>query len=180
MHFTFRATLLIAVIAAGLAMGPVWAQRGDDSKRLSKNGKTEATIGGVDVSIEYGRPSVKDRVIWGGLVPYDRVWRTGADEATTISFSDDVRIGDEELAAGQYSLFTIPGESEWTVIFNRVAQQWGAFNYDETQDALRVTVETRPCDFVETFEITIEDSEVILSWAELAVPFTIAPGAAGD
>ena len=167
-----------ALILIGLCwtVAPLCAERGDDSNRLSKNGSTAATIDSVDITIEYGRPSVKDRVIWGGLVPYDRVWRTGADEATTILFSDDVLIAGQPLAAGEYSLFTIPGENEWTVIFNNVAQQWGAFNYDEAQDALRVTVEPGPNDFVETFEIGVEDSQVVLRWAELAVPFTVSAG----
>lgn len=166
--------LLAAIVTVGLFSGSLEAQRGDDSNRLSKNGRTESEIEGVTVTIDYGRPSVKDRVIWGGLVPYERVWRTGADEATTITFSDDVTIGGETLAAGSYSLFTIPGEEAWTVIFNRVAQQWGAFNYDESQDALRVTATPQPTEFVETFEIGIEGPDVILRWAELAVPFTIA------
>ena len=167
-------TQALALIAVCWTVAPLWAERGDDSNRLSKNGKTTATIDDVDITIEYGRPSVKDRVIWGGLVPYDRVWRTGADEATTISFSDDVLIAGQPLAAGEYSLFTIPGETEWTVIFNNVAEQWGAFNYDESQDALRITTEPRANDFVETFEIGVEDSDVELRWAELLVPFTVS------
>ena len=166
---------LSALILVGLALstGPLRAQRGDDTNRLSKNGRTQASVDGIDVTIEFGRPSVKDRKIWGGLVPFDRVWRTGADECTTITLSSDAEIQGQSLAAGTYALFTIPGEKEWTVIFNSVADQWGSFNYDDTKDVLRVEVSPRPADFVETLDFEIDGSEVLLRWAELAVPFTV-------
>ncbi len=104
--------------------------------------EVKETIGLTDVSIVYSRPSVKGRVIFGDLVPYDKLWRTGANMATKITFSEDVKIEGKELAAGTYSFFTIPGESEWTLIFNTVADQPGASQYDETKDALRVTVKS--------------------------------------
>jgi hypothetical protein len=169
-----RGLAVMLTLGMTLLITPVWAQRGDDSKRLSKNGKTEATIDGVDVVVEFGRPSVKDRKVWGGLVPYERIWRTGADECTTITLSKDVTIEGETLPAGTYGLFTIPGEEEWTVVFNTVADQWGSFNYDESKDALRVQVVPRSADFVETLDFEIADSEVILRWEELAVPFSLA------
>jgi hypothetical protein len=165
--------LLALLITTILAALPAAAERGDDANRLSKNGKTTGVIDEVDVTIEYGRPSVKDRKIWGGLVPYDKVWRTGADEATTISFSSDVHLGGEALPAGVYSLFTIPGEEQWTIIFNRVAEQWGAFNYDESQDALRMTAQPQTADHVETLEFQIEGSDVVVRWEKLAVPLTV-------
>ncbi len=168
-----RLALILVVLLA--ASTPTLAQRGDDSKRLSKNGKTQATIEGVEVTVEYGRPSVKNRTIWGGLVPYDRIWRTGADEATTLSLEADALVEGQALAAGTYSLFTIPGESEWTVVFNKVADQWGAFNYDEAQDALRVTVEPAEAEFVETLEFQTDESNLVLRWAELALPIEFAP-----
>ena len=169
-----RTAALMIALALAISLGPIQAQRGDDANRLSKNGKTEGSIDGIDLTLEYGRPSVKDRKIWGGLVPYDKVWRTGADECSTITLSSDVTIQGEDLGAGTYSLFTVPGEEEWTVIFNKVAEQWGAFNYDESKDALRVTAQSRPAEFIESLEIQIEGSEVVLRWADLAVPFTIA------
>ena len=169
-----RVLSVMMTLGLTLTLSPLWGQRGDDSKRLSKNGKTEATIEGVDVTLEFGRPSVKDRKVWGGLVPFDRVWRTGADECTTITLGSDVQIEGQTLAAGTYGLFTIPGESEWTVIFNTVADQWGSFNYDETKDALRVTVEPRAADFVETLDFEVDGSAVVLRWEEVAVPFSIA------
>ena len=167
---------VVAILAIALPGTAVWAERGDDSKRLSKNGKTEGVIDGVTVTVEYGRPSVKGRKIWGGLVPYDKVWRSGADEATTITFSGDVAVEGQPLAAGAYSLYTIPGENEWTVIFNKVAEQWGSFNYDEAQDALRVTATPTSAEMVEALDFVIEDADVVLRWEELAVPVTISSG----
>lgn len=153
---------------------PALAQRGDDSDRVSKNGAASGTIDGVDVSLEYGRPNVNGRDVWGGLVPYGQVWRTGANEATTITFSSDVTIEGEPLPTGTYSLFTIPGEDEWTVIFNKTAQQWGAYDYDEGEDALRVTVTPREHEMTEAMDFQVGDGEVVLLWDELAVPFTVA------
>jgi hypothetical protein len=163
----------LTLVAAGL---PLAAQRGDDADRVSKNGHTEGEIGAVDVVIDYGRPNVKDREVWGDLVPYGQVWRTGANEATTIEFSSDVMIEGEALSAGKYGLFTIPGESEWTVIFNKVPQQWGAFGYDANEDALRVTVAPGECDHVESLDFVIDGSAVTVRWAETAVSFEVSGG----
>jgi len=174
MQFFRRAFGLATLIALTLTLAPVWAQRGDDSERLSKNGKTQGTIDGVEITLEFGRPGVKDRKIWGGLVPFDRIWRTGADEATTMALSADARVAGQPLAAGLYSLYTIPGETEWTVVFNTVAEQWGAFSYDETKDALRVSATPRPAEFVESLDFEIDGSAVVLRWGELAVPIEIS------
>jgi hypothetical protein len=163
-------------MAIALSFAPLWAQRGDDAERLSKNGRTQGSIDGVEITLEYGRPSVKGRKLWGGLVPYGRVWRTGADEATTFAISTDASVEGQALPAGVYSLFTIPGETEWTVVFNKVSEQWGAFNYDETQDALRVSVTPQAAEFEESLEFLIEESDVILRWGELAVPWQISAG----
>lgn len=176
MRRTMLLTFMVAILAISLATPGVWAQRGDDSKRLSKNGKTEGVIDGVTVTVEYGRPNVKGRKIWGGLVPYDKIWRTGADEATTVSFSGEVTVAGEPLAAGTYSLFTIPGQEEWTVVFNKVAEQWGSFNYDDAEDVLRVTATPTSTEMVETLEFAIEDSDLVLRWEKLALPITIASG----
>jgi hypothetical protein len=157
-----------------LAALPALAGRGDDSGRASKNGNTAGTIDGVAVTLEYGRPNVKERTIWGGLVPYGKVWRTGADEATTITFDRDAMVEGKKLPAGTYGLFTIPGEGGWTVIFNSQAEQWGAFKYDSGKDVLRVTVEPRPHEMVETMDFAIEGGEVVLRWEKLAVPFSVS------
>jgi hypothetical protein len=152
---------------------PVLAERGDDASRKSKNGRTDGNIDGVAVALEYGRPNVNGRQIWGGLVPHGSVWRTGADEASTITFDQDVQVQGEALAAGTYGLFTIPAEGEWTVVFNKVAEQWGAFSYDPEQDALRVSATPEAAEHVESMEFVIEGSRVVLHWEKLAVAFEI-------
>lgn len=161
-------------LAIGLALsGMALAERGDDSDRASKNGRTAGEIDGIDIVVEYGRPKVKGREIWGGLVPYDEIWRTGADEATTIELSTDALVEGEELSAGRYALFTIPGQEEWTVIFNREPDQWGAFGYDASQDELRVTVTPRQGEHVEEMDFVVDGSELVLRWEELRVPIEI-------
>lgn len=163
----------IALLITGLAV----AERGDDGDRKSKNGKAEGTIDGVAVVVEYGRPSANDREIWGGLIPFDKVWRTGANEATTISFDKNVVVGDAAIAAGTYGLFTLPSEDGCTVIFNSVAEQWGAFDYDESKDVARVSaVSSDTSEFVETFEISIGDEGVSLAWADAAFSFGVGSG----
>ena len=173
-----RAIRLICILAIFAALTAatvsVMAERGDDSDRVSKNGKTEGTIDGVQVTLEYGRPNVKGRTIWGELVPYGKVWRTGANEASTITFSDDVTIEGEPLAAGTYGLFTLPGEESWVVIFNKTAAQWGAFNYESGEDALRVEVAPGMGEQVESMDFVIEGSQVVLRWEKLTVGFEVA------
>ncbi len=111
--------------------------------RVSPKAAVSYTIGLTKVTVTYGAPAVKGRVIWGSLVPYNEVWRAGANEATTVEFSTDVNIEGQMLKAGKYALFFIPGEKEWTVILNRKWDQWGAYDYDETEDAVRFTVEPK-------------------------------------
>ena len=168
----YRAMIPLIFTALLVTALPAVAQRGDDASRASKNGKVEGTIDGVMVTLEYGRPNVKGRTVWGDLVPYGKVWRTGADEATTITFSADVEIGGETLAAGTYGLFTLPGENEWTVIFNKVADQWGT-RYDAGQDALRVIATPKAVDHVEAMDFEVVESWVVLRWEKLAVPFEV-------
>ncbi len=94
-------------------------------------------IGLTDIEIAYSRPGVKGRTIFGSLVPYGQVWRTGANAATKITFSTPVKLNGTDVPAGTYALFTIPGEDEWTIIINKGATQWGAFQYDEKADVAR-------------------------------------------
>jgi hypothetical protein len=164
---------MLALGALVLAL-PAAAQRGDDASRRSKNGKVEATIDGVKVTLEFGRPQVRDREVWGSLVPFGQVWRSGADEATTFTIDKDARIEGQALPAGTYSLFTVPGADQWVVVFNKVARQWGAFSYDQGQDQLRVTVKPRAADHEEAMNFEIQGAEVVLRWAKVAVPFTVS------
>lgn len=135
-----------------------------DKKPLSPPAKAEAKIGGKNVSVSYSAPSKRDRVIMGGLVPYGEVWRTGANAATTLTTETDLMIGDLHVPAGKYTLFTIPGQKEWTLIVNRQTGQWGT-NYDESQDLGRVKMKVTPVkDTVETFNIGVQDGALVLAW----------------
>ncbi|CAM3547781.1 DUF2911 domain-containing protein [Pontibacter korlensis] len=130
-------------------------------------------IGDATVTVNYSSPSVKGRTIWGELVPYGKVWRAGANEATTVTFDKDVMVEGEGLAAGTYSFYTIPGEDEWTVIFNKTAKQWGT-QYDEKQDALRVQVTPREASSMnERLAYGVTDDALLLRWENLEVPISI-------
>lgn len=166
--------LLLAIIFSLTSI--VFAQV--DLPRPSPKASIMQRIGVTDVTITYSRPGVKNRTIWGELVPYDKVWRTGANEATTISFSTDVKVEGQNLPAGTYALFTIPGKTEWTILFNKTSDQWGAFDYKQDQDALRVKVKPTEAADEEwmnfSFEnLTNESADVVLRWAKLKVKFGI-------
>jgi Protein of unknown function (DUF2911) len=177
--------------------------------RPSQKASVMQTIGVTDLTITYSRPGVKSRKIWGDplptsasgsatlddaserpkdapIVPFGHVWRTGANEATTFAVTDDVLIDGQKLAAGTYSLHTIPAKDEWTIIFNSVADQWGSFNYDEKKDALRIKV--KPQMVADNQEwllfsipaVTANTAQVMIRWEKVAVPFTVeVPDVAG-
>ena len=151
------------------------AQNNKKDLRISPKAAVIQTVGFTEVRIDYSRPGVKKREIWGKLVPYDAVWRAGANEATKITFSTDVTVEGKILKKGSYSLFAIPGKNEWTIIFNKVADQWGAFEYNESEDALRVKVKTEKAIWQEWLSYTInkasDTSAVIrLEWEKIKVP----------
>jgi len=152
--------------------------------RVSPKAFVSQTIGFTDITINYCRPGVKGRKIWGKLVPYNKVWRTGANEATKITFSTNVIINGKKLPAGTYSFFAIPKEKEWTLIFNKVANQWGAFTYNELRDALRIKVKPLQNDFHEWLEYSFSNIDiqpagktnsavVNLMWDRLKVSFKV-------
>lgn len=147
----------------------------DKSKRPSPPATATGTINGINVTVEYSRPSVKGRKIMGGLVPYGEVWRTGANEATTISFDKDVKIEGQTLPAGKYTLFTIPGEQEWSIIFNKKLGQWGAYDYEKNKDQNALVVKVKPTatEFTEMFTIDVGAGAVTLKWENTAVSFKI-------
>ncbi|WP_291726384.1 DUF2911 domain-containing protein [Bernardetia sp.] len=136
------------------------------------------TAGLTDITIEYSSPAMRGRTIFGELVPYGEVWRTGANKATAITFSDDVTIDGTKVEAGTYALFTIPNKDKWTIIINKNAEQWGAGKYSEQEDVVRVEVEssTSPMAFERmTFMIeAVEDKAATISlfWANTKVSFT--------
>ena len=146
------------------------------STRASPPATATAKIGETTVTIEYSQPSVKGREVWGELVPYNKVWRTGANEATTISFDKDVIIEGNSLQAGKYALFTIPKkDSDWVIIFNKETSQWGAFNYKEKQDALKVLSKPQSSEeVIEKLTFSIDKTgTVTLFWDKLKVSFNI-------
>lgn len=147
----------------------------DKSTRKSPPRTAEGEIGSAAVTVSYGSPSVRGRTIFGDLIPYGNIWRTGANEATTITFSEDVMVEGQALPAGTYALFTIPGEEAWTVIFNKEAEQWGAYDYDESMDALRVEVAPETLkESVEMLEFEVGGDMVTMRWSDVAVPFKVS------
>lgn len=158
-----------------------WADNRDpDSPRPSPNAVAGLQIGSTRVLIAYGSPGVKGRKIFGGLVPYGRVWRTGANEATTITFTDDVEVAGHPVAAGTYSLFTIPGETTWTIILNTENHQWGAYDYDAAADEVRFEVPRQEAPFTERLTFGFADvdpdafsASVVLRWATTQVAFPV-------
>jgi tetratricopeptide (TPR) repeat protein len=146
---------------------------------LSQRAVATQRIGLTDITINYCRPLVGGREIWGKAVPYGAVWRSGANENTTITFSDDVSIEGHALPAGTYGLHTIPTADQWTIIFSKNSTSWGSFSYDEKEDALRVTVKPHTAEFEEALAYTFEElkpdsTAATLRWEKLAVPFHIS------
>jgi tetratricopeptide (TPR) repeat protein len=144
----------------------------------SPKASVSQTVGLTDIAINSHRPAVNKRTIWGDLVPYDEVWRAGANENTTISFSTPVVVHGKPLPAGTYGLHMIPTRGDWMVAFSNVSWAWGSFTYDPKEDALRVTAKPQPADFQErlsyVFEEPTDKSVVIaLRWEKLKVPITV-------
>ena len=127
----------------------------------------ENTVDGIAVTINYHSPKVKGRTIWGGLEPYDKVWRTGANNATTLEVSGNMKIGKNKVPKGKYALFTIPKKGDtWTVILNKEAEQWGAYNYKESEDLFRFEVKVdRTLELHESLEFDVkDDGTVVFAW----------------
>ncbi len=146
----------------------------DAQKKKSPAANASGEIDGVEVNVDYHQPSARGREIMGGLVPYGEVWRTGANNATTISFSSDVMVAGEKLSAGKYSMFTIPTDDDWTIIFNSKTDIWGT-QYSKDSDVLRVDVSSVLTDeTVETFEISVTDNGVVLAWENTMVKIPVS------
>jgi DUF2911 family protein len=139
--------------------------------RVSPARSVSGKIKDATVTINYSSPSVKGRKIWGGLVPYDKVWRAGANEATTFETDKDIQIGGKLLPAGKYGFFLLPAENnEWTAIFNKEPNQWGAFKYDETKDQFRVKAYANPQqNSQETLIYNITTQGFSLQWDMLSI-----------
>jgi tetratricopeptide (TPR) repeat protein len=146
--------------------------------KQSPRASVTQTVGLTTISITYDRPAVDGRQIWGKLVPFDRVWRAGANENTVIAFSSPVKIGGRTVESGRYGLHAIPTRSDWTIILSREANAWGSFSYDPKEDALRFTATPVPGDMHERLSYTFDDPTergvvATLRWEKLAVPFPI-------
>jgi hypothetical protein len=175
--------LLSALIIGGTIMStsaPVQAEQANlEFPAASPTCTLKQRVGLTDIEIVYSRPGVKDRKIFGDMVPFGKVWRTGANGATKVTFSTPVKLDGHELPAGSYALMTIPGKDEWTIIVNKGSEQWGTYKYDEKSDVFRFTVKpialAKP---VETFTIDINDikddsSSINLEWEKTLVPIKL-------
>jgi|KBSSwiStaDraftv2_1062776.scaffolds.fasta_scaffold21171_7 hypothetical protein len=173
------AALAAATLTTGAAFGDLV------TPRVSPKATLIQTLGVTDITLVYSRPGVRNRPVWGELVPWDKPWRTGANEATTFNCTTDIKVNGQHLPAGTYSFFTIPNATEWTVIFNKQSDQWGAFDYDAKQDQLRVKATPTASDYREWMELGFEDlspaalplspsaGKLVLRWEKIAVPITI-------
>jgi hypothetical protein len=178
-----RKFFLSAALAAGvLAAAPSLSAQSLllELPRASQHAQVLQKIGITNITLNYHRPLVGGRKVWGkgNLVPYGDVWRAGANENTTITFSDPVTVEGQPLAAGTYGLHMIPGENEWIVIFSKTATAWGSFSYKKDEDALRVTVKPQTSDFHEALTYDFDDPKpgaatVTMRWEKVAVPFKV-------
>lgn len=164
---------------AGLLTSFVGCAQSDKSTRPSPPATASGTTNGATIKIDYSSPGVKGRKIWGELVPYYKVWRAGANEATLFETNKDIQVEGKTLPAGKYSLYAIPGEKEWTIIFNSATGQWGINNdgtttEDPAKDVLRVNVEpvTSP-EFNERLIYMIDVNGFSLYWENLKIPVSI-------
>ena len=170
-------TLCLAIL--GLA-GSISAQNDLNLPDVSQAAEVKQRVALTDIAVKYHRPLVNGRKIWGGLVPYGKVWRVGANENTTIEFSDPVSVEGKPLGKGTYGLHMIPNQDSWTVIFSNTNTAWGSYSYDQKEDALRVDVKPRPlAENKEALEFDFEDlkptsTAVTMRWEEFGVPFTVS------
>ena len=168
----------LALLLSCFALGATGAQTKIKLPQASPSASVKTTVGTSDVTINYHRPGVKGRKIWGTLVPYGEVWRLGANNATTITFAGPVKVEGKDVPAGTYGLFAIPAEDKWTLILNKEAQQWGAYSYKQDQDLLRFDVKPQTGPFTEWMAFSItpagEGKAVVeMAWENLRVPFTV-------
>jgi hypothetical protein len=173
--------ILCVLLCLGLMLGvtPGFAQSAlMNLPRPSQHAVLTQRVGITDITVNYSRPVVNGRKIWGNLVPYGQVWRAGANENTTVKFPDAVTIEGQALPAGTYGLHMIPTENDWTVIFSKAYTSWGSFTYKQEEDALRVTVKPQATDMHEAltydFDDVKPDSTVLtMRWEKIAVPVHI-------
>lgn len=146
----------------------------EQKKRVSPAASAEGNVGDVKVSIAYHAPAADGRKVMGELVPYGKVWRTGANNATTVEFSKAVKVEGKDLAAGKYEIFTIPNEKDWTIIFQKATGQWGNYTYKEENDVLRVNVNSEKTkEFVESLTLGVDKDAMYIKWENTKVKLAI-------
>ncbi len=175
MHLSRLAVLCLLGAASAPAVAQVPPMR---LPAASPKASVTQTVGMTEITVRWSRPAVSGRKVWGGLVPYGEVWRTGADENTTLAFSSPVTVGGNALPAGTYGLHTIPGEKEWTVILSTQAKAWGSFSYDPEEDAVRFTAVPKEGPHEERLLFTLDDPTersvtATLRWEKLRLSFPI-------
>ena len=173
----FSKFLLLALVA--MFVTSIASAQEDKSKRASPSATATGKIMGATITIDYSSPAVKGRKIWGELVPYSKVWRTGANEAVVFTTDKAIKVEGKSLASGKYSLYTIPGEKEWVIIFNSETGQWGVNDKEETsenpaKDVLRVTVKpVKTTKLNERMKFEVGQTGFTLLWEKLKVPVSI-------
>lgn len=170
----FTKPILFTSLFLFIFMMSGWSQVGSETKP-SPPATATGKISDANITINYSSPGVKDRIIWGQLVPFDKVWRAGANEATTFETDKDIMVEDKVLPAGKYSLFVIPKENDsWIAVFNSEAKQWGAYKYDETKDVIRVFVSPQNSEkMYERLTYEISPNKTTMYWANLALPISM-------
>ena len=153
--------LLVVLLAVGMST--------DLSAQKSPRKQATGSASGANIEIDYSAPSVKDRKIWGGLEAYDKVWRAGADKNTTVSFDKDVKLAGKDIKAGKYGFFIIPKESgDWVVIFNKKNDAWGAYSYNQSEDALRLDVSpVWADDSQEQLSYAVDGDNIVFAWEKV-------------
>ena len=174
-HILSFILLMIIIVSCNSKSG--YPGQKDKQNRPSPPAKVAQRIHNAEVTIDYSSPRVKGRELWGKLVPYDEVWRTGANEANILQINAPVKISGTLLSAGKYSLFTIPSSSSWTVILNKDWDQWGAYNYNQEQDVLRFSVEpSLTSNFYEELTFQISNQGLVsFYWGNLTFQFRLEP-----
>ena len=170
---------VLSLLAILLTTFSAMAQgQGDKASRPSPPASTSGTIGAANVTINYSSPAVKGRKVWGEMVPYGKAWRAGANEATIFETDKAIKVGGKDLPAGKYSLFAVPGETEWQFIFNSQTGQWGVkrggdANRDPANDVLTVTAKAAQSTMIERLAYEVTGSGFVLKWENLAVPVAV-------
>jgi hypothetical protein len=169
--------LSLTTVLVLFSLATLFAQS-DKSKRPSPPAKANGKVGAATITIDYSSPSVKGRKVWGDLVPYGKAWRAGANEATIFETDKEIKVEGKALPAGKYSLFAIPGEKEWTIIFNSETGQWGvkdggAANLDRSKDVLVVTVKPKASPMNEKLLYAVSPNGFSLKWDKVEVPVAV-------